>query len=70
METKYRCFHLLLKNNIYVKLPTKEEKIDCHDKTKYWPTITNKGLNWLHFFVITEFTADRIENEKKSYLNC
>ena len=43
-----------------------------NDKTECWPTSINEGLNWLPFFDIMEFTADRINNYKillRSLLN-
>ena len=48
-----------------VKLPSIKKQIDHNDKTEYWPTRINESLNWSHFFYIMEFTADRIENDKK-----
>ena len=31
-------------------------------KTEYWPTIIKGNLNWLPFFDIMEFNADRIQD--------
>ena len=48
----------------YVKLPSTKKKMDRNDKTEYCPTSIKESINWLPFFDIMEFTADRIENYK------
>ena len=42
-----------------------KKKIDCNDKTEYLLTSIKEILNWLPFWDIIEFTADRIDHYKK-----
>ena len=51
--------------NLYkdLKIPSINKQIDRDDKTEYWPTSIEESLNWLPFFHIMEFTADRIDND-------
>ena len=49
------------------KLPWIKKKIDRSDKVDYWPKIMVGSINWLPFLDIVDFTADRIENDKKSF---
>ena len=37
--------------NQYVKIPSIKKKIDCNDKTEYYPTSIKESLNWLHFYI-------------------
>ena len=32
-----------------VNIPWINKKIDCNDKTEYWPTSIKESLNWLPF---------------------
>ena len=51
--------------NQYVKLPSIKKKNDCNYKTEYWPTSINESLHWFPFIYIMDFTAERIEYDKK-----
>ena len=48
--TKMYIYHQLRKN-------------DRNDKTEYWLTSIKEIINWLPFFDIMEFIADRIDND-------
>ena len=52
------------KLNQDVKIPSINKTIDHNDKTEYWTTSIKESLNCLPFYTM-EFTAYRIENDKK-----
>ena len=40
-----------------VKISSIKKKIDCNDKTEYWPTSIKENINWLPFFNIMDFLS-------------
>ena len=43
-----------------VNLPSIKKKIDCNNKTEYWPTSIKESLNCLPFLDIMYFNAYKI----------
>ena len=66
---KITLFSTMKNLNQDVKIPS-ITNFYRNDKTEYWPTSINESFNWLPFFDIMEFTADRIENDKNYYRQC
>ena len=45
--------------------PSEKKKMNCVDNQKHWPASIKETIQWFPFLTITEYTANKMQDDKR-----